>query len=102
MLFSCAREKDYEKMIRTICGSIPLARVTVTEIESDRKVPAEELKELFEKYTACPVEAVPAVPEAFERALGQKGEEGTLFCVGSLYLAGSLKTLLRSGKYARF
>ena len=86
-------------MIRTICESLDLDRVTVTEIESDRKVPAEELKELFEKYTDCPVEAVPSVAEAFGRAQRQKGK-GILFCVGSLYLAGSLKNLLRSEKYA--
>ena len=99
VLFSCAREKDYEGMIRTICESLNLDRVTVTEIESDRKVPAEELKELFEKYTDCPVEAVSSVAEAFGRAQRQKGK-GILFCVGSLYLAGSLKNLLRSEKYA--
>lgn len=99
VLFSCAREKDYEGMIRTICESLDLDRVTVTEIESDRKAPAEELKELFEKYTDCPVEAVPSVAEAFGRAQRQKGK-GILFCVGSLYLAGSLKNLLRSEKYA--
>ncbi len=34
------------------------------------------------------VEAVEDVPTAFEQAVKEKGEDGMLFCVGSLYLVG--------------
>ncbi len=99
ILFSCVKEKDYEGMIRTVCEGISFESVIVTEVESERRVSAETLEKLFRKYTDKPVEAVSAVQEAFERALSKKGD-GILFCVGSLYLAGSVKSMIRSGEYA--
>ena len=86
-------------MIRTICENIHFDSVVITQIESDRMVPASELARIFRKYTCQPVTEIPSIPEAFEEALSRR-EEGILFCVGSLYLVGSLKSLLRSRKYA--
>ena len=34
------------------------------------------------------------IEEAFHMAHEAKGEDGMLFCVGSLYLVGEIKTLL--------
>lgn len=99
MLFSCVKEKDYEGMIRTICENISFDSAVITQIESDRCVPSSELAEIFQRYTNKPVVEIPSIPEAFETALEKKGD-GILFCVGSLYLVGSLKSLLRSRKYA--
>jgi dihydrofolate synthase/folylpolyglutamate synthase len=42
---------------------------------------------------------ISSIPEAFDEALSRKGD-GILFCVGSLYLVGSLKSLLRSRENA--
>lgn len=99
LLFSCVKEKDYEGMIRTICENLDLSCVVVTEIESDRLVPADELAFLFRKYTKQKVTAIASIPEAFDEALREKGD-GILFCVGSLYLAGSIKSMIRSREYA--
>ena len=35
--------------------------------------------------------------EAFKKALAVKGEDGLLFCVGSLYLVGEIKTAILKG-----
>lgn len=99
MLFSCVKEKDYEGMIRTICENISFDSVVVTEVDSDRLVPAAELAGIFRKYTQQPVVEIQSIPEAFETALDKKGD-GILFCVGSLYLVGSLKSILRSKENA--
>lgn len=99
MLFSCVVEKNYEEMIRTICENISFESVVVTQVESDRFVPVSELGALFRKYTDKPVIEIVSIPDAFETALERK-KDGMLFCVGSLYLVGSLKKILRSGKYA--
>lgn len=95
MLFSCVKEKDYEGMIRTICEHIAFDSVVVTQIESYRCVPVSELTAIFEKYTKKPVFSIASISEAFETALQRKGD-GILFCVGSLYLVGSLKKIIRS------
>lgn len=99
VLFSCVKEKDYEGMIRTICENIDFESAVITEIESDRFVPASELARIFRTYTRKPVVEIPSIPAAFDEALSRRGD-GILFCVGSLYLVGSLKSLLRSRKYA--
>lgn len=95
LLFSAVADKEYETMIRTICEAAHFSHVTVTQINGSRIVPAEQLAEVFRKYTKAPVAACPDVKEAFETALGARGE-GMLFCAGSLYLVGELKAILRN------
>lgn len=97
LLFSAVMEKNYERMIQTICEQTELSHVTVTEIAGDRNVPAEELAEVFGRYTGAPVRAVPVIGDAFAAALEEK-QDGMLFCVGSLYLVGELKSILEQGK----
>ncbi len=99
ILFSCVKEKDYEGMIRTICSNITFDSVVVTEVDSDRRVPAEELGQIFRRYTDQMVTEISSIQEAFDVALERK-DEGILFCVGSLYLVGSLKMIIRSREYA--
>ena len=62
----------------------------MTEIAGDRRVSAEELKELFRKAGCRDVRSEVPAGAAFDTACRLKGE-GMLFCVGSLYLAGELK-----------
>ena len=99
LLFSCVKEKDYDGIIRTICESLDFESVVVTQIDSYRQVPSEELAKIFRKYTTRPVEEISFIDDAFDEAMKRKGD-GVLFCVGSLYLVGSLKSLIRSRKNA--
>lgn len=93
MLFSAVVEKDYEKMVETICATKKLSEVVVTEIKGDRIVPAEKLSEVFRKYTDVTVTAVPDIKDAFGMAMDKRGD-GLLFCVGSLYLVGEVKEII--------
>lgn len=93
LLFSAVSDKEYEKMICEICEEAHFSRVTVTQVGGARIVPAEQLAEVFRKYTKAPVTAYGDVGEAFEAALAGRGD-GMLFCAGSLYLVGELKAVL--------
>jgi dihydrofolate synthase/folylpolyglutamate synthase len=97
LLFAAVMEKNYDRMIETICLETKLSHVTVTEIPGDRNVPAEELSDVFRRYTDAPVDTVKGIPEAFAHALKEK-KDSMLFCVGSLYLVGELKSLLEEKK----
>ncbi|MDD6066298.1 MAG: bifunctional folylpolyglutamate synthase/dihydrofolate synthase [Firmicutes bacterium] len=99
LLFSAVVEKDYEKMIETICTQTNPAAVVVTEIKGDRIVPAEELSLVFQAHTKACVVTQPDIRAAFEQALALK-EDGLLFCAGSLYLVGEIKTILEEKKDA--
>ena len=97
LLFSAVDDKDYTDMIRTILDKIRFRHVVVTQVGGYRKVPAEQLAEIF-KENGCPsAEVCEDAEEAFRKALSEKGDDGLLFCVGSLYLVGEIKTAILKG-----
>lgn len=98
MLFSAVVEKNYEKMVHTICDTGCIQEVVVTEIHGSRIVPAEELAAVFRKFTSVPVTAISSIEEAFDTAM-EKKEDGLLFCVGSLYLVGEVKKVIEEKKH---
>ena len=91
ILFSAVEDKEYESMIRELCERVPAETYVVTEIEDGRRVPAEVLKHIFEKYTDRPVLAKQQIADAWTRAVKSKTEQGKMYCLGSLYLAGMIK-----------
>ena len=54
---------------------------------------------LFREFGQKQVTACPAVEEAIAEAMTEKGD-GILFCVGSLYLVGSIKSILKKRRTA--
>ena len=91
ILFSAVEDKEYESMIRELCERVPAETYVVTEIEDGRRVPAEVLQHIFEKYTDRPVFAECKIADAWTRAVECKSEQGKMYCLGSLYLAGMIK-----------
>lgn len=100
LLFSAVSDKDYQDMIGEICSEGLFSAVITTQVGGYREVPAGELAEVFTRAGAPHVEAVPDIGEAFQRALKVRGE-GLLFCVGSLYLIGEIKTCIKSSGLAK-
>lgn len=99
LLFSAVDDKDYKDMIHSILARIRFRHVVVTQVGGYRQVPAETLAEIFREEGCPAVEAYSEIPEAFSRALQEKGEDGMLFCVGSLYLVGEIKSIIRKKAY---
>lgn len=99
LLFSAVDDKDYADMIRTICRRIRFRHIVVTQVGGYRMVPAQTLAGIFEEAGCTSVEAAEEIPEAFSLALKAKGEDGMLFCVGSLYLVGEIKDVIRRKQY---
>lgn len=94
LLFSAVNDKDYQDMIHTICQKIRFRKVVTTEVGGYREVPSAELAEIFQKEGCKDVANSDSIQEAFYMAIEAKGEDGMLFCVGSLYLVGEIKALL--------
>lgn len=95
LLFSAVDDKDYTDMIRAILRKISFRHVVVTQVGGYRQVAAQQLADIFVKEGCACAEACADIPEAFEKALQAKGEDGMLFCVGSLYLVGEIKDIIR-------
>ena len=94
LLFSAVDDKDYTDMIHTICDKIRFRNVVVTQVGGYRMVPAQKLAEIFRKEGYADAEAYEEIPDAFAHAMNLRGEDGLLFCVGSLYLVGEIKSVI--------
>lgn len=94
ILFSAVQDKDYEHMIRLLAGASCADVFVITEIKDQRAASPEELCRIFKEETECPVKVIEDYQQAFSYACKEKGENGELYCLGSLYLIGMLKELL--------
>ena len=65
--------------------------MSLPNVDNKRGAQADTLAALFRKYTDRPVYREDTLADAFTRALNEKGSEGKLYCLGSLYLVGELK-----------
>ncbi|MDO4942170.1 MAG: folylpolyglutamate synthase/dihydrofolate synthase family protein [Lachnospiraceae bacterium] len=92
LLFAVVADKDYEEMISIICTAFQFERITITCIPGQRKADPRMIKDIFERYTDTEVVIEEDLSLAYSRA--KSADEGYLFCLGSLYLAGMIEELL--------
>ncbi len=97
VVFGAASDKKYEEMIQCLCGKFRAKAYIAAGFDDERAVPAEELGRLFKKYTKEQVLWRDTPTEALEAAFSLR-EEGEVYCVGSLYLAGEVKKELAGGR----
>jgi len=88
-LLGVLADKDYPSMMKRM---MPFASrfVCLTPV-SDRALSAEKLAE-FLREKGFEAEAAPDYPEGIRMAERAAGEDGTIVCFGSLYLAGHIRT----------
>nr|WP_317378334.1 folylpolyglutamate synthase/dihydrofolate synthase family protein [uncultured Faecalimonas sp.] len=95
ILFSAVREKAYEEMIATLCRNLKVDSYVITTVESTRKADAGELARIVRNYTDSEVIVREQLEEAWAEMMRQKGEDGIAYCLGSLYLVGMIKELVK-------
>ena len=91
LLFSAVSDKKYDQMIEYLCENLDVKAYVVTQIEDERGVPAEELADVFRRYTDRPVYCKERLEDAVRTAMNERGETGEIYCLGSLYLVGMMK-----------
>ena len=97
IVFSAVKDKEYEKMARILCEKVDAGLYVVTHIDDPRGTSAECLGNIFRKYTDKPVEVRTSVREALAYAFEVRGTR-SIYCLGSLYLTGTIKKLIQEGK----
>lgn len=97
LLFSAVSDKKYDQMIEYLCENLDVKAYIVTQIEDERGVSAEELADVFRRYTDRPVYCKERLEDAVRTAMNERGETGEIYCLGSLYLVGMMKKLLAGG-----
>ncbi|MEG0108455.1 MAG: bifunctional folylpolyglutamate synthase/dihydrofolate synthase, partial [Lachnospiraceae bacterium] len=88
------KDKDYDEMINRLCVNIQVDTFIVTRIVDERGVEPNELATIFRTHTKGKVLEADTLEEAWKCAIREKGEDGRLYCLGSLYLVGMIKELI--------
>ena len=92
LLVGVLADKDYPDLIAQL-DPYAAAYIAATPL-SPRALPAEELGAYLQRF-GKPVTVCPDPAQAAARALAQAGEDDVICAVGSLYMAGAIRTYLR-------
>ncbi len=95
VLFGVVTDKRYRKMIQMIEDSGLFAQAVVTVLETDRSASIDELTRIWEQYEDIRCSFHEDAGEALKKLLSDKTSEDTAYVVGSLYLIGQVKSLMR-------
>lgn len=95
LLFGVVADKRYRKMIQMIEDSDLFAQAVVTVLETDRSVSIDELTRIWKQHKKIRCSFHEETGEALKKLLNDKTSEDTAYVVGSLYLIGQVKSLMR-------
>ncbi len=69
--------------------------IGVAEIQDKRALPLRELADFFRQYTGLRIREFDRLEDAVRDFTARRGAADRVYIVGSLYLAGEVKALLR-------
>ncbi len=95
LLFGVVADKRYGQMIQMIADSGLFAEAIVTVLETDRSASIDQLKEIWRQYSKMACSFHEDAAQALQKLLNNKTGEDTAYVVGSLYLIGQIKSLMR-------
>lgn len=90
LLFAVVNDKDYKGMIAKICKSLAFEKIIITRIQGERGTAMQTVADSFHAYTDAAIIKIDNIEDAYACAKEELDENGYIFCVGSLYLVGSL------------
>lgn len=93
LLFAVAEDKDYVKIIQYLCENCQFEKIMVTQIYGARATSIEKIFNLFRQNTNTDIWVEKDLEKAYEKMKNSLKKDELLFCVGSLYLVGSIKAL---------
>lgn len=94
LLFGVNGDKDYEPMIKRMALSGYFNRIVVTKLAGERSAKPSVLAEKFGKYTDSDIIITYSVKDAVGKCRDLTSG-GRIYAVGSLYLVGEIKELVR-------
>ncbi len=101
LLFSCLEEKQYQTVMEMIGRSELFEAAGVAEIQDQRALPLQDLADYFRQYTGLQTKAYDRLESALCDMTGMRGEKDRVYIVGSLYLAGEVKALLKKHRIGK-
>lgn len=102
LLFSIVRDKQYREAAKAIAESGLFNEIGVVALSEERGLPLQALEELFGQYTGVKVRVYDTLETAFQGLVSYKTDGDRMYIVGSLYLAGEVKALIRRSGHDQF
>lgn len=99
LCFSAVKDKAYGRMASMLYESGLFEQAVAVEMEDEKGVPLEVLKECFSQYRSWKVTYVKGAREGLLSCITEKGPGDRVFIAGSLYLVGLIKSVLRRERY---
>lgn len=93
IFFSVVKEKEYVEMMDMILGINDVAGYIVAPMANARALAVSDMAEHLKKHSDVPVYVFEDIKAGYEGALKMKKEDDLLFCTGSLYMVGELKSM---------
>ena len=95
LLYSTVRDKQYTKAAELLAQAGLFEEICLVPLQGERALPLAQLTDSFGQYTGFDIKAYETLDTAFAELLAQKNDGDEVYIVGSLYLAGEVKALLR-------
>ena len=95
LLFSMVKEKQYRDVMDMLASSGLFKVVGVVAILDKRALPLQELADYFGQYIELQIRTYDRLESAVHDMAASRKAEDRVYIVGSLYLAGEVKALLR-------
>ena len=99
LFYSVVRDKEYQVMAEAVALSGLFDEIGVAPLTDQRALPLTELEDSYRQYTGFICKAYEDLDTAFRELVQNKDDEDMVYIVGSLYLAGEIKALLRRPRH---
>lgn len=95
LLFSMVKDKQYQAVMDMLVRSGSFSGVFLAAISDARALPVHEMADYFGQYTDIETETYDRLEDALNEIVMRRKDNDRVYIVGSLYLAGEVKALLR-------
>ncbi len=102
LLYSSVRDKRYREAAAALSRAGLFDRICPVQMQGERALPLTELVDSFRQYTGFDVEPYDTLEKAFAEQISKKNDRDEVYVVGSLYLVGEVKALLRRTWHDQF
>lgn len=96
LLYSSVRDKQYREAAALLSKAALFDEICLVPLQGERALPLPQLMDSFGQYTGFDKKAYTTLEEALGELFSHKNDGDAVYIVGSLYLVGEVKALLRS------
>ncbi len=95
LLYSTVRDKQYARVAGLLAQAGLFDEICLVPLQGERALPLAQLTDCFRQYTEFDIKEYERLDIALSELFTQKNDGDEVYIVGSLYLAGEVKALLR-------